>query len=126
MPRILVIDDEVQIRMMLRKTLEHAGYQVMDAPNGVVGMELFHEETFDLVITDILMPEKEGIEIIGELRDHSPETKIIVVSGGSLNINPSNLLRSAKMLGAHGALLKPFEREDLLNTVRHVLNSDKK
>jgi len=126
MASILVIDDEYQIRMMLRKILERDGYQVMDAPNGKVGMKLFQEAPFDLVITDIVMPEKEGVEVIGELVDHFPETKIIVISGGSRNLDANNLLISAKLLGAHYTLSKPFEREELLNAVRHVLGVDKK
>ncbi len=126
MARILVIDDDVQIRSMLRKILEIEGYQVSDAPNGKVGMELFKEGPVDLVITDIIMPEKEGVEVVGELLDKFPETKIIVITGGSRNLNAENLLLSVKMLGAHCALLKPFEIEELLNSVRQLLGSDKK
>ncbi len=126
MARILVIDDEFQIRTIIRKVLESEGYQVVDAPNGKAGMELFKKEPFDLVITDVVMPEKEGIEVIGELVDHFPETKIIVISGGSRNLDVDNLLKSAKILGAHCTLSKPFEHAEFLNAVRHVLGIDKK
>ncbi len=126
MARILVIEDETQIRTMLRKILEDDGYDVMDAPNGRVGMELIQGESVDLVITDIIMPEKEGVEVVGELLDHFPETKIIVISGGSRNINANNLLLSVKMLGAHRTLLKPFDIEELLSSVKQLLSSDKK
>ncbi len=126
MASILVIDDDVQVRSMLRKILENEGYQVTDAPNGKIGMELFKEGAVDLVITDIIMPEKEGIEVVGELLDNSPDTKIIVISGGSRNLSADNLLLSAKMLGAHCAMLKPFEIEELLSSIRQLLGSDKK
>ncbi len=126
MHRILVIDDEPQVRTVLLKSLERDGYQVMDAPNGKVGMELFQEEPFDLVITDIVMPEKEGIETIGELRHYFPETKIIAISGGGQNLKANYVLHTAKILGAHCTLFKPFEIEELLNAVKHVLGRDKK
>ncbi len=124
MTRILVIDDEPQIRILVRKILEREGYLVTDAQNGKIGMELFQEEPFDLVITDIVMQEKEGIEVIGELLENFPDTKIIVISGGSLNLDGNNLLRSAKILGAHCTLSKPFEIEDLLNSVKQALESN--
>jgi DNA-binding response OmpR family regulator len=125
MARILVIDDEAQLRIMLRKILEIEGYQVADAPDGKVGMALCREESFDLVITDIIMPEKEGIEVIGELLDNFPKTKIIVISGGSRNLNAENLLVSAKKIGAHCVMSKPFEIDDLLNEVKQLLNNKK-
>ncbi len=126
MTSILIIDDEVQIRTVLLKCLEYDGYQVVGAPNGKVGMELFRDEPFDLVVTDIVMPEREGIEIIMELRQYFPETKIIAISGGSLNLEPNNILYTAKKLGVHSALLKPFEIEEFLSTVKNVLGRDKK
>ncbi len=126
MPRILVIDDEPQVRTVLLKSLERDGYQVMDAPNGKVGMELFQEEPFDLVITDIVMPEKEGIETIGELRHYFPETKIIAISGGGQSLNADYVLRTAEALGVHCTLFKPFAIEKFLNAVKHVLGRDKK
>ncbi len=126
MAHILVIDDETQIRILIRNILEHEGHLVTDVPNGKVGMERLKEGSFDLVITDIVMPEKEGIEVIGELVDCFPEIKIIVISGGSRNLDAHNLLTSAKILGAHYALSKPFGCEELLNAVSHVLDIDKK
>ncbi len=125
MARILVIDDEAQVRIMLRKILEMEGYQTADAPNGKIGMELCREEFFDVVITDIIMPEKEGIEVVGELLENFPETKIIVISGGSRNLNANNLLVSAKKIGAHCVMSKPFEIDDLLNEIRQLLSNNK-
>ncbi len=126
MARILVIDDEALIRAVLLEYLELDGYQVMDAPNGKVGMRLFREEPFDLVITDIVMPEKDGIEAIGELRRCFPETKIIAISGGGRSLKANYVLRTAETLGVHCTLYKPFEIEEFLNAVKYVLGRDKK
>ncbi len=126
MARILVIDDEPQVRTLLLKNLELEGYQVMDAPNGKVGMKLFQEEPFDLVITDIVMPEKDGIEIIGELQRCFPETKIIAISGGGQSLKADYVLHTAETLGVHCTLFKPFGIEEFLNAVEHVLGRDKK
>jgi len=126
MARILVIDDEEQIRTVLVKSLEHEGYQVMDAPNGKDGMEIIREEPFDLVVTDIVMPEKEGIEIIVELRQYFPETNVIAISGGARNLKAEVVLKTAKILGVHYTLFKPFEIEEFLDTVKHVLAREKK
>ncbi len=125
MARILIIDDEYLLRTVLLKSLELDGYQVMDAPNGKVGMKLFQEEPFDLVITDIVMPEKDGIEAIGELRRCFPETKIIAISGGSRNLKADYVLHTAEILGVHCTLFKPFEIEEFLTAVKYVLGRDK-
>ncbi len=121
MARILIIDDEAQVRTMLMEYLERDGYEVMVAADGEIGMALFREEHFDIVIIDIIMPEKEGIEVIEEFRLHFPDTKMIAISGGSHNLDANNLLHTAKLLGAHCTLLKPFGREELLNAVKHLL-----
>lgn len=122
MARILVIDDEDQIRTMLRHALEREGYLVMDAPNGKVAMRLQRENPNDLVITDMVMPEQEGIETIIELHREFPATKIIAISGGG-NIGPESYLIMAKKLGAHHTLCKPFSHDELLSTVRGILGS---
>jgi DNA-binding response OmpR family regulator len=121
MARILVIDDEDQIRAMLRLALEREGYQVMEAPNGKLAMRLQTENPADLVITDIVMPEQEGIETIIGLHREFPATKIIAISGGG-NIGPANYLIMAKKLGAHHALCKPFGHDELVSAVRDLLS----
>ncbi len=126
MTRILVIDDEDEIRAIIRKSLERDGYQVTDASNANVGMKLCQEEPFDLVITDIVMPEKDGIEAIGEIRRYFPKTKIIAISGGSQRLKANDVLHTAGILGAQCTLSKPFELEELLNAVRDLLDSDNK
>ena len=82
MNRILVIDDDAPFRGMLRQVLGREGYEVMEASNGKEGMALFRAEPTDLVISDILMPEQEGLQTIKELRRDFPEVKIIAISGG--------------------------------------------
>jgi len=82
MARILVIDDDIQILEMLGQTLEREGYEVVDALDGKEGMRLYREAPTDLVITDIVMPEKEGVETIMELKRDFPDVKIIAMSGG--------------------------------------------
>jgi DNA-binding response OmpR family regulator len=118
---ILIIDDDDQIRRVLRKTLERDGYDVVDAPNGKEGIKLFRENPADLVITDLIMPEKEGIETIRELRRDFPEVKIIAISGGG-RIGPDSYLKMAKGLGAQRTLTKPLDGDELLKTVRELVN----
>ena len=105
-PRILIIDDDDQFLGILRITLEKAGYDVYTAGNGTEGFKILAEYSVDLVVTDILMPEKEGIETIVKLRREFPGLKIIAVSGGG-NIGPESYLDAAKLLGAHVPLTKP-------------------
>jgi CheY-like chemotaxis protein len=121
MTSILVVDDEKQIRLMLRQMLEREGYRVMEAPDGKMALKLYREHPADLVITDIIMPEMEGIKTIMELKKTSPKVKIIALSGGGKN-DPEQYLKFAKKLGADRTFMKPFDRQTLLKTVREVLN----
>jgi len=99
---------------------EREGYEVVDAPDGKVAMRLHQEEPADLVITDLIMPEKEGIETIMELRQTSPDVKIIAISGGG-RIEPETHLKVAKGLGAMRTFTKPIEPKELLSSVRELL-----
>ena len=120
MASILIIDDDAQILKMLRQILERESYDVTGASNGKQGLRLYRENPTDLVITDIIMPEKEGIEIIIELKRDYPDVKIIAISGGG-RINPEDYLDIAKKLGANRIFAKPVERKELLNAVRELL-----
>ena len=120
MARILIIEDDAQVRVILRKILERAGYEVEPAPDGKAGIESYRERRADLVITDIIMPEKEGLETIMELRLEFPDVKIVAMSGGGA-IGPEYYLKTAKALGALRTLRKPIERDDLLKAVRDVI-----
>jgi DNA-binding response OmpR family regulator len=120
MANILVIDDDPQIGRLLEKVLGRAGHEVAIALNGKDGQQIFREGNFDLLITDLIMPEKEGLETIMELRREFPETKIIAMSGGG-RIGPDSYLKMANTLGAEKTLTKPFGREDLLSAVSALI-----
>ncbi len=119
MTKILLVEDDHQVLDMLQKTLERAGYQVTTAHNGREAMTSFRAAPVKVVITDIIMPEKEGIETIYELKRDFPEVKIIAISGGSSRSR--NYLNTARVLGAERALSKPFGRADLLEAVAELL-----
>ena len=120
MAKILIIDDEEQVRLYLRSILEPEGHEVVEAPDGKVGLQLYREEPVDLIITDVFMPEKEGLETIRELRREYPEVKIIAISGGGRTGN-LDFLPLAKTFGALRTLAKPFDRQEMLDAVQEVL-----
>ena len=101
--------------------LKDAGYEVRSAFNGQEGLGMFMKERPDLVITDLYMPEKEGLETIMELRQTDKEIKILVVSGGSPHMNMSEMFTMAGIFGADAALPKPFDIGTLLLKVRELL-----
>ncbi|MGW8314761.1 MAG: response regulator [Bacteroidales bacterium] len=119
--KILIIDDEVHILLMLKKMLERAGYSVDIASNGLEGLNLFRKDQPDLVITDIIMPEKEGLETIREMKKENPELKILAMSGGG-KISADNYLDTAKIFGASGIIEKPFKQSSLLSLVEEQMN----
>lgn len=120
MARILVVDDEQLVRATLRQMLEHAGHDILEAENGEAALETCDGAEIDLVITDILMPEKEGIETIIELRQQTPDLKIIAISGGDRGAQ-LDYLGMAERLGADSVLAKPFRRDQILQAVRDAL-----
>ncbi|HTJ79626.1 MAG TPA: response regulator [Rariglobus sp.] len=120
MARILLIDDDDDFRAMLRLTLTHFGHTVIEACDGKEGLTLFPGANSDLVITDIVMPEKEGLEVVMELRKRRPSVKIIVMSGGARN-RSAGYLQTAKALGASTVLEKPFSNGDLLTAINQLL-----
>jgi DNA-binding response OmpR family regulator len=121
MIRILVIDDNEEIRDIVAEMLMGAGYEVVQACNGKEGVRLFREEPFDLVISDLLMPDGDGLEVIMELRKDFTKAKIITLSGG--NSYGYSSLETSKVLGALRTIKKPFSEAELLETVRDVLGS---
>ena len=116
--RILVIDDDLEMRTTLEQTLKSAGYEVVLAANGEQGLRQYRAQQADLVITDLFMPEQEGLETIIELRRDFPEVAILAVSGKP---TAQALLSVAKRLGAVEAIEKPFEPHELLTVVEEVL-----
>ena len=115
--RILIVDDEAEIRKLLRQFLESAGYSVIEAADGRRAVSAVDAGGVSLVITDLVMPEKEGIETIREMRQRHPDVKIIAMSGAF----GGRFLKTAEMLGAHSTLLKPVRAEGLVRAVRDVL-----
>jgi len=120
MARVLVIDDDVQVLTTLRKMSEREGYDVTSAPDGKEGIRCFRENPTNLIITDLIMPEKEGIETITEPRHDFPDVKIIAISGGGRN-NPNAYLGLAKNLGAQYTFAKPVDRKEFLKAVQDLL-----
>jgi len=122
--KILVIEDDPLTREWLESLLTRNGYEVQTAANGREGIDQFRKEQSDLVITDIVMPEKDGIETITDLKRHHPGVKIIAISGGERRPEgmSKNYLHSAKLLGANRAMQKPIVNQDLLEAVRELLN----
>ncbi len=124
MSKILVLDDEPSILLMIKKMLEKAGHEVDIALNGKEGMRIFEKNKPDLVISDIIMPEKEGLETIFELRRMYPDLKIIAISGGG-RIGPDGYLPGAKLLGANMVFQKPLDQKEFVNAVGQLLGENK-
>ena len=122
MARILVIDDDADVRRVIRRTLESDGHQVDEAADGKAGMKRFREQPADLVVTDLFMPEQEGLETIRELRRTYQDVKILVVTGSAPG-GPLDFRAHATALGARAALSKPFTREELLGAVNDALTA---
>ena len=118
MATILVIDDEELVRVLLRSALEAAGYEVTEAINGRQGLELYRNSPADLVITDILMPELSGLDMLLELTREFLHAKVIAISGVE---GEKNVLDVAKLLGARQTFQKPVSVPHLLDAVRYEL-----
>lgn len=121
--RILVIDDDEQMRVLLRQVMEWSGYTVIDAENGRQGMQKQRELPVDLVITDLIMPEQEGLETISTLKKEFPDVKIVAISGGG-RIGPEAYLPAALELGADLVFSKPFDVKEFVAAVRGLLEND--
>jgi DNA-binding response OmpR family regulator len=121
MAKILLVDDDDAFREQSSQLLRHAGYIVTTAVNGNEALRLVQDNVFDLVITDLIMPEKEGIETIVKMRKKIPTLKIIAISGGGLAA-PEDYLVIARKLGAAQTLAKPFSGKELLTAVASVLS----
>lgn len=120
MADILLVEDEEQLRSMLREVLQSAGHQVREAENGKIALNIFAARAAELVITDLIMPEKEGLEIIRELKRGKTDVKIIAISGGGRN-NAQDYLELARRFGADHILSKPFSNREILEVIEKVL-----
>lgn len=117
---ILLIEDDLMLRRALRLALEHFGHTVLEAGDGRQGFKLVKAQPFDLVVTDMIMPEMEGVETILELRKANPALPIIAISGGGRG-SPADYLHIALQFGAARVLTKPFELDDFCAAVTAVL-----
>ena len=117
---ILVIEDEILLRSLMRKGLEKKGFNVLEAVNGCDGVDIFEKEKPSLVVTDMLMPDKEGMQTIQELRQIDPNVKIVAMSGGGSTKNMA-FLEMAERVGANATIAKPFKPQDLFNIIEGLL-----
>jgi len=119
MARILVIDDDTLMRDLIRIYLEQDGFEVVEAGDGQDGLSRYRQRPADVVIVDIFMPRKDGIETIMDLRDIDPAAHILAISGGG-ELAGMEYLTYARSLGADNILPKPFKRDELIAAVRKV------
>jgi DNA-binding NtrC family response regulator len=120
--RILIVDDDASIRRTLHLLLSRAGYEVIQASDGLEALRLWRHGGGDLVITDLHMPEKDGIQTIIELLSHSPGTRIIAMSGGG-QTKRLDLLGNVSLLGSVLTIEKPFTLAEMLATVDQALKA---
>lgn len=117
---VLVVDDEAELRDVVSRVLLDAGHKVVCAANGQEATRALSKQTFDLILTDVIMPEKDGMQVISESRRMRPEMRIVAMSGGG-HMSREQYLKMAKALGAHAVLEKPFGTEQLVETINAVL-----
>lgn len=113
---ILVVDDESGIRELIARILERAGHKVTIAKDGIEATKAVAKQKFDVVLTDVIMPEKDGVEVISELRKAHSDIRIVAMSGGG-HVSLDQYLKIAKGMGAHAVLQKPFTQAELLGAI---------
>lgn len=123
MSKILVVDDDAQMRSMISQMLSREGYTVITAENGKDAIARYRQQRADLVLLDILMPEMDGIEATMHLKREFPAICILAMSGGRRALSPQFNLDSAQVLGVNATLAKPFTREQLLRAVKQTLEN---
>jgi DNA-binding response OmpR family regulator len=124
MAKILVDDDDTLVRTSLSYSLEDAGHQVVQAGNGDEGLDALNRDTFDAVVLDILMPEREGIETIREIRKKWAALPVLAISGGD-KTGWTDFLRMASTLGANDTMSKPFTASDVVDRVLRLVKGAK-
>jgi len=120
MKNILLVDDEEMIRQMVRAVLSNPTYSITEASNGVDAQELIRNREFDLLITDVIMPDCDGIELVMAVRKEQPDIKVIVMSGGG-RVQARHYLDLAEKLGATRMFEKPFSTTEFQSAVRELL-----
>jgi len=121
MSRILVVDDDDRFRGIVQEMLSRAGYEVLVASDGQEGVDIYREQTPDLVITDVIMPEKDGAEVIFELQKEFPDIKMIVMTGGGQGEADTYLKSITAYSNVKHSFQKPFAMDDLLKAVKESI-----
>lgn len=117
--RVLVIDDDKRLTQLLCDALSGAGFVASGAEDGEEGMRAFLAERPDVVVTDIIMPEREGLETLRAMKSHTPSVKVIAISGGG-RVGADTFLQLADRMGADATLAKPFRPSDLIALIRDL------
>ncbi|HKK43653.1 MAG TPA: response regulator [Bacteroidales bacterium] len=123
MPGILIVEDDLELREMLRISMARKKYTVLEAENGREAILHFKPSVTDIVITDLIMPDEDGLKVIMKLRELKPSIKIIAISGGG-KVGPGNYLNLAKALGANAVFSKPFSISDLMIKIDELLQAE--
>jgi len=124
-PLVLLVDDDVTLLQAIAQILGAEGFEVVLADQPNLATEFLNNLSVDLAIIDIFMPERDGVEVIRDMKARWPDLPIIAMSGGWRSINPDTVLEMARALGAEAGLIKPFDRAGLVALVRQVLSEDK-
>ncbi len=120
MAKILIVDDDPDVCFVLKKLLERKGHEAVTSLNGLEALKCLERSPFDVVITDLIMPEMDGIELITKMRITYPEQKVIAISGGG-RINAAVYLQMAKLLKVKHTFQKPIKADELLNAIDDLL-----
>ena len=123
MTGVLIVEDDKELREMLKMSLQRRGFAVQEAENGKEAISHFKPSLTDLVVTDLIMPEEDGLKVVIKLRELKPAIKIIAISGGG-KVGPGSYLNLAKALGADAIYSKPFSIKDLIVKIEQLLDNE--
>ena len=123
MARIIIVDDDARVRLVIARMLTRAGHDAVEVPSGVAALEAYRQQPADLVISDMFMPDTDGVEITRRLRREFPDAKVVAISGGGARYGKELMLETAAALGAVRTLAKPFRTKELLSVVKDALVS---
>jgi len=121
MPGVLIVEDDKELREMLKLSLLRRNFTVLEAENGKAAITHFKPLITDLIVTDLIMPEEDGLKVVIKLRELKPSIKIIAISGGG-KVGPGSYLNLAKALGADAIYSKPFSINDLIAKIEQLLD----
>jgi len=124
--KILIVDDELSVRIMLQDMLDIEGYSVLEAEDGVQALQCCKDSDIDIVITDLVMPKKNGLDLMLALKEHYPLIRIIAISGGGGIQGQFEYLPIARLIGAHSIIEKPFTTQQIQMAVGRALNDEDK